>query len=271
MVDPADPVASLAAIDRDAYVATLMAPAGVRADLAALHAFAAEIQAIPLRIREPMAGMVRLQWWRDALTAGGPTGNPVADAVIALVAGGRLPLQPLLDLLEARSFDLYDDPMPGRTQLEGYLGETRSVLIQLACLILAPSRADTVADAAGHAGCAVGLVDILNGLADGRTRNLVPLDILGAAAVDAEEFRSGGAHARLAVVAEAMVALAHDHLGRVGAVASDFRPAFAKASLARPMLAAIRRRAAAIHREPVQLSPFRRQWTMMKFGLTGRP
>ena len=43
---------------------------------------------------------------------------------------------PFDDYLEARIFDLYDDPMPGRAELEGYCGETASALIQLAALIL---------------------------------------------------------------------------------------------------------------------------------------
>ncbi len=266
----ADPVASLAAIDRDAYVATLMAPAAARADLATLHAFAAEIAAIPGRVREPMAGMVRLQWWRDALQAGNPTANPVADALLAVVAARRLPPKPFIDLLEARSFDLYDDSMPGRAQLEGYLGETRSAPIQLACLILDPAGAQSVSDSAGNAGCAAGIVDVLNGLGSGLTRALVPLDILDAAGVDAEGFRAGAEASRSAAVVEALVALGREHLAAVATVPPPFRPAFAKASLARPALKAIERRAAAIYDAPAELSPLRRQWTMMRFGMTGR-
>ena len=46
--------------------------------------------------------------------------------------------KPFDDYLEARIFDLYDDPMPGRAELEGYCGETASALIQLAALVLDP-------------------------------------------------------------------------------------------------------------------------------------
>ena len=38
-----------------------------------------------------------------------------------------------------RMFDLFDDPMPTRGDLEGYCGETASALIQLAAMILDPA------------------------------------------------------------------------------------------------------------------------------------
>jgi phytoene synthase len=53
-------------------------------------------------------------------------------------------------------------------------------------------------------------------------------------------------------------------------VPAALRPAFATASLARPMLSAIGRRGQAMYEAPVGLSPLRRQWTMMRFGMTGR-
>ena len=44
--------------------------------------------------------------------------------------------------------------MPSRNDLEGYCGETASVIFQLAALILDPQAARSVSDLAGHAGCA---------------------------------------------------------------------------------------------------------------------
>ncbi len=254
----ADALRDLAEIDRDAYVATLTAPADARAHLVNLHLFAAEIDAISLRVREPMAGLVRLQWWRDALQAPDASGNPVADALKATIRERGLPLAPFLALLEAREFDLYDDPMPSRTQLEGYLGETRSAVIQLACLILAPAEAASVTEQAGHAGCALGLAGILEGLQNGRGRALVPQDVLSALGTDAERFASDADPETAARVNAALSALGSEHLAKVGPIAQVFRPAFAPASLARRRLAL---------RPP---SPLVRQWTMMRFAMNGR-
>ena len=47
-------------------------------------------------------------------------------------------------MLDARIFDLYDDPMPSTQRLEGYCGETASALIQLAAMVLDPQQAPTV-------------------------------------------------------------------------------------------------------------------------------
>jgi phytoene/squalene synthetase len=58
------------------------------------------------------------------------------------------------DMIDARIFDLYDDPIETRVSLEGYAGETASALIQLASLVLSPDEAPQSAEAAGHAGVA---------------------------------------------------------------------------------------------------------------------
>lgn len=51
----------------DRYFAATLAPEARRYDLIALTAFAAELANIPTQVREPLAGEIRLQWWRDAL------------------------------------------------------------------------------------------------------------------------------------------------------------------------------------------------------------
>ena len=125
--------------------------------------------------------------------------------------------------LDARIFDLYDDPMPSRNDLEGYCGETASALIQLASLILDASAAPRFADVAGHAGCAQAIAGLLRLLPIHRARGqcYVPKDILAAAGTSPEEFVAGdgGAGARRAV--SAMVALARQHLSAFEAGAKN--------------------------------------------------
>jgi phytoene synthase len=53
--------------DKDRYLATLFAPQSRHAALYALYAFNNEIARVREHIREPMAGEIRLQWWRDVL------------------------------------------------------------------------------------------------------------------------------------------------------------------------------------------------------------
>jgi 15-cis-phytoene synthase len=150
--------------DTDRHLAALFAPADRRPHLHALHAFCLEIAAIRARVSEAVPGEIRLQWWREALAgerAGEATANPLSAALLATISENRLPLQPFLDLIDARVFDLYDDPMPDQATLDGYLAETSAAPIRLATLVLGRGEDKGGAEAAGHAGMALGLVTLL--------------------------------------------------------------------------------------------------------------
>ena len=140
--------------DPDRYWASLFAPADKRPYLHALYAFNFEIARVRESVREALVGEIRLQWWRDALQGearGDVRSNPIAAALDDTIVQFRLPRQSLVDLIDARIFDLYDDPMPNLNDLEGYCGETSSSLIQISSVILANGSNPGTADAAGHA------------------------------------------------------------------------------------------------------------------------
>ena len=126
--------------DKDRFLATLFAPANRRAALMALYAFNAEIARVREAIRDPMAGEVRLQWWRDAIErpgTGEARANPIASALLDTVVRFRLPIAQLLDLIEARELrplqrsDAYAD---------GPRGLRRQDLVRLFDLACAPAR-----------------------------------------------------------------------------------------------------------------------------------
>ena len=186
-----------------------------RDGLFAIYAFNAEIAAIRDRIREPLPGEIRLQWWRDVLDGrAAAEGNPIAEALIETIRSYVLPATTFRNYLDARIFDLYDDPMPSRNDLEGYCGETASALIQLASLILDPGSAPQFAAVAGHAGCAQAITGILRLLPIHQARGqcYLPKDILAASGTSPEEFVAGegGPAATRAIIATA--ALAKEHL-----------------------------------------------------------
>jgi phytoene synthase len=150
----------VAKADKDRFLACLFAPAEARPHLFALYAFNVEIARIRETASEPQIGLVRQQWWLDTLDgiyAGRTPDHPVAQALVSAVAKGDLPKHALQNLVIAREFDLYDDPMPSLADLEGYLGETSSSLIQMAALILGKGAPE----AAGLAGVAFGLAGVL--------------------------------------------------------------------------------------------------------------
>lgn len=71
--------------DKDRYLADLFAPEPTRKHLHALHAFAIEVAEVRDKVREPLPGELRLQWWRDAIAAGEGQGNPLAAALIETI------------------------------------------------------------------------------------------------------------------------------------------------------------------------------------------
>jgi 15-cis-phytoene synthase len=150
----------VAKADKDRFLSCLFAPADARPHLFALYAFNVEIARIRETVSEPQVGLVRQQWWVDTIDeiyAGRTPDHPVAQALVAAIAKGDLPKHALHNLILTREFDLFDDPMPSLADLEGYLGETSSSLIQMAALILGKGAPE----AAGLAGVAFGLAGVL--------------------------------------------------------------------------------------------------------------
>jgi phytoene synthase len=153
--------------DPDRFFACLFAPEASRRHLHALYCFSLELARVRELVSEPLTGEIRMQWWRDALCGegrGDVASHPIAGALIDTVEKFHLPVQALKDLVEGRSFDLYDDPMPTKGDLEGYCGETSSSLIRLASIVVAEGRDPGGAEAAGHAGVAYAITGLLRAL-----------------------------------------------------------------------------------------------------------
>ena len=171
--------------DKDRFLATLFAPEPAQPHLFALYAFNLEVARIRSMVSEAQIGLIRQQWWHDtldAIFAGAVADHPVAAALARAIKAGKLPKEPLHNLITAREFDLYADTMSDVTALEAYLGETSSALIQMAAMILDPAAARQSAEAAGLAGVAHGLALIL-GDPTRRTQFLPPgMDVKGAIA-----------------------------------------------------------------------------------------
>src|SRR5450759_6017352 len=133
--------------DRDRYLATLFAPAAQRDALFALYAFNVEIARVRELAREPLPGEIRLQWWREVLAGerdGEAAAHPVAAALRETLARYGFVAAPLLELIEARTFDLYDEPMASIADLELYGIRTQSPVFAIASGILDAGKAPPV-------------------------------------------------------------------------------------------------------------------------------
>ncbi len=240
MASPSDTATFLAdrlrAADPDRYLSVLYAPAERRAALMALYAFNAEIARVRDLVREPMAGEIRLQWWREAFSGEmrqEAMANPLAAALINALDRYGLPRAALERYLQARLFDLYDEEFPDRNTLEGYSGETAGTLIQLASMVLDREAAGSAGEAAGHAACAQAIAGMLRSLPVHRARGqcYVPADVLKASGTDRESFMAGNDKAKADVVISAMLAIARDHLRRFRGLAGKLPKALLPAYL----------------------------------------
>ncbi|WP_210488060.1 phytoene/squalene synthase family protein [Microvirga antarctica] len=237
--------------DEDRFLAAQFAPADKRTHLYALAAFSHEIARVRDSVREAMIGEIRLQWWRDALQGearGDVKANPLAAALDDTIVKFRLPRQALVDLIDARVFDLYDDPMPSMNDLEGYCGETSSSLFRLSSIILSGGADGGSADAAGHAGVAYAIVGLLRAFPWHARRGQIylPADILSRHGVVRDDIVNGRGGPGLIGALADMRAVARWHAQQVrglrATITVEARPAYRSLALIEPYLRQMERR-----------------------------
>ena len=260
--------------DKDRFLASLFAPANRRPHLFALYGFNVEIARVGQVAHEPLAGEIRLQWWRDALSGRAPgeaAANPVAAALLDTIARCGMPAAPLDALIDARARDLYDDPILTLSELEAYGRATASTLFGMAARILDGGAApDDVADPAGVAYALAGLLKAFPRHA-ARGQIYLPTETLERHGVAGAEVAAGtagpGLRAALAEIAgEARERLAQA-AGRWQSVSPGARPAFLPLAWVAPLLARIERNPDPF--VPIDLPQWRRQWLLWRAARRG--
>jgi len=258
--------------DKDRFLATLFAAEKYRRPLHALYAFNLEVARVRELAREPMPGEIRLQWWRDALLGAGQSeaaSHPVVAALREVVVRYRLPPAALAGLLDARVFDLYDDPMPGLAELETYAKQTSSALVDLAARILRDGKEPGAADLIGHAGIAYAIAGLLRALPAhaGRRQLYVPADLMQRYGAQAEDVFAGKATTELRTALAELRLRARQHLNAAGDLAAAAPPAIMPAllpvALVRPALDRMERRSYWPFM-PLELPQWRRQWFLWR-------
>jgi phytoene synthase len=268
--------AEVRAHDKDRFLATLFAPANARPHLFALYAFNLELARVRDRTQEPAAGEVRLQWWREAVEGQRTeeaAGHPVAAALLDAVARCSLRRHLLSELIDVRSFDLYDDPMPSLAELEAYADASSGELIRLATTVLAGKAAPL--DATTHAGRALAFTALLRVLPlhAARGQVYVPADLLARHGANPEDVVSGdttpalqSALAELRAIAARELEAARAQLKNVPPQAA---PAFLPLALVPLYLGRMQREGYNPFRTPVDLPQWRRQWTLWRAARRG--
>lgn len=181
----------------DRYLAALLAPRPVRAALIALAALVGEITRIPEAVSQPMAGLIRLQWWRDnlaAAAAGTRTGHPTLDILAAELTGlgqtaGLAGLASILDGIDDALTHIGDADHPDAARL----ARAEAAAYTLAADLICPSS-KVPSDLSETAASAYGLA---RGLARATGRGTPPEASAGAAQASAARRSLADARARL--------------------------------------------------------------------------
>jgi len=253
--------------DRDRFLATLFAPAERRDALFALYAFNAEVARVRDIARQALPGEIRLQWWSEVLDgtrAEEARANPVAFALLAAIERHALSAAALQDLIEARRFDLYDEPMRTLDDLETYARRTTSTLFALALQILVDGAPVVVAEPAGKA---YAIASLLRAFAVHASRGqcYVPLDITERHNVKTADIFAGRSTSGLALALAELRSVCRHHLaavhGEIGAVPGAALPVLLPLAPLRQLLDRMERRAPF---ENVDLPPWRRQWLIWR-------
>lgn len=126
--------------DRDRFQTALFAPARHCEALFALYAFNYEIARVRESVREPVLGLIRLQWWREAIdvaySGAAPRRHEVVGPLTALIRGRSLSRAHFDRLIDTRERDFADAPPATLAELEDYAEGSSARLIQLAIEVL---------------------------------------------------------------------------------------------------------------------------------------
>lgn len=223
------------------YASTLFLPSVYRRPLLALYAFNVEISRVRELVSQPLPGEIRLRWWTDMLLGnhhGDVEGNPVAAELLWAIRTWRLPIDRLVRLVEEHEFDLYNDPMPSLSALEGYANDTASALF--ACgsrFLLRPTP--EVDHVARHAGLAYGMTEALLAMPTDTARHqlFLPLQLLEQSGSGQHEVFVGKQTPAMRIAIDRLVSEARQHLDTalelLSEIPADVRPAFLPLALTR--------------------------------------
>ncbi len=163
--------------DYDAWFAALFAPAARRPGLHAIGALALEVGHVRERVRQPMAGEIRLQWWQDVVDgdrASEAAAHPVAAALLDTMKRADLPPAIFADMIDALRIGLYDEPPADVAALERRLVALRGTPVRLAAQVLGVTG-NAIEGAAADAGVALGIADLVTALPRSSRRRPMPL------------------------------------------------------------------------------------------------
>lgn len=245
--------------DRPSYTLSTFIPRHVQTFYLALRALNVSLSMIPDTTSSYTIGLMRLQFWREAVTktlSGTPPKEPVAVLLASALddlhertqGTARISKGWMLRMINSREHTLTNDPYPNIAAMESYAENTYSTLFYLT-LSAMPMASVTADHVASHIGKAAGIAAVLRGLPlvafpppPSQSPNqaatnaigggagakqgavMLPLDVMAQAGVKEEEvFRLGAEANGLRDAVFTVATRANDHLITVQQMLSNLR------------------------------------------------
>uniref|UniRef100_A0A8C5PGY4 NADH dehydrogenase (ubiquinone) complex I, assembly factor 6 n=1 Tax=Leptobrachium leishanense TaxID=445787 RepID=A0A8C5PGY4_9ANUR len=222
--------------DYEGFLCALVLPPGSRNSAFALRAFNVELSQVKDSVSQRSLGMMRMQFWRDAVQKiynGSPPQHPVVLELSKAVQKHKLTKRWLTRIIDEREKDLQDKPYHSLKDLESYAENTQSSLLYLTLETL--NVKDVHADhAASHIGKAQGIVTCLRAVPyhSSRRQVILPIDLCMLHGASQEEFVRGSQEKNVKDVVYDLAGQAHVHLEHARSFKDKVQgPAFAAFSI----------------------------------------
>lgn len=263
--------AQLKAGDRTAWLASLFAPAERRPALYALGAFVLDVRGVRDKIREPLAGELRLQWWTDAIegeTRGDVRGHPVAAALLDALRRYDMHRAALTTFIDVERDALYDESIPTIAAFDERADQTEGALFMQRAQILAGQVTNPTRLAARHAGRALATVQAIRALGPKRQQMLIPLNLLRAREIGTGDLKLRRASPALTSALAELCAHAAAQITALRGLQTSIDPASAPAFLTASTASLLLRRATNPGFDPfaeqLDLPQWRKQWILWR-------
>ncbi len=255
-------------VDLDRYLSSLFAPAALRRELNVLYAYNHEVAKTAETVSQPIAGQIRLQWWRDRIAElyrGIAIEHPVVEALSDIITARRLPRDLFDELIDAREHDLEEAPFASIEDFEAYADATSGHVMRLAARILGAS--DSLDGFARDLGIAYAIAGLCRAVPyhARRRRLMLPADRLIASGVSVEEVFAGTVGERLRPLLNDMAQRAQGHLAalRGQRIPRAVLPALLPAGVVPLYLRALNRPGFDVFRDSTEVGVHRRQLAML--------
>ena len=125
--------------DNDRFLCTLLAPEDKREEIFTIYAFNLELSKVKETTKEEMIGLIRFQWWREAIEeiyAGKVRKHDVVERISEIAKKYAMPKNLFLDAIDEREKELAPICFQTKAELENYVDKATGNIFRLVAKIL---------------------------------------------------------------------------------------------------------------------------------------